>query len=286
MPSTNLNGASSPSRNSYTDGYAKCGASVPTGRVTSGGKKPCYLLNVGLWLAGYGAARTVSEDFTTGYGTGSTSSHSIASDSSPNYVTHSIAAGSGWSNGGSTTFKITMSGTTYYGATDISGSASVTNPYDTFANRTITAKVSWAQAPVAPVMVSLTPGAGGQVTSVFSWTGDNGGTAVTGYFLQIARDAAFTDLVFSDVVASGTNIHYLDPNQEYYYRAAADNAATTMAGEHSAWSNVMSVVTESTGVVWDGTAWVPVDTAEAFDGGEWVAVEVDVFTGTAWVEGQ
>lgn len=92
-------------------------------------------------------------------------------------------------------------------------------------------------APGAPIMYQPTNITTTSMTSTFSGTTD-GGVAISGWTLQRATDANFTQNVYT-VASNGTDQHTgLTPGTTYYFRSYGSNAIG-----NSAWSNTTSAGT-------------------------------------------
>ena len=86
----------------------------------------------------------------------------------------------------------------------------------------------------APVLTSPSDGSGQPASLSFIWRSVN---TATGYHIQIAGDALFTELVLedSDITDTVTTVEYLTKNTTYYWRVKArnDDGASTWSEVHS-----------------------------------------------------
>lgn len=114
----------------------------------------------------------------------------------------------------------------------------------------------------------------------FAWGGDDGGSGITGYTLQVATDASFTNVV-KTVAAGGspTTITGLAPATPYWVRSRAENArgagpwgatanATTLGGVKYPVSGAWTECQVLYGV---NGAWVPCEVRYG-RAGEWVGL--------------
>ena len=111
------------------------------------------------------------------------------------------------------------------------------------ASNVVSATTSAAGAPGAPT--DLTATADGRTAIDLAWTapGDNGGSAISGYRIEVSSDAGsnWSDLV-SDTASTATSYEHtnLDPGTERHYRVSAINTAGTGSA-----SNVANATTEA-----------------------------------------
>ena len=107
-----------------------------------------------------------------------------------------------------------------------------------------------AQVPGAPYSVSLNEATSVSMRYVFSGTTD-GGSGITGWQIQYATDAAFTQNV--SVISSNGNsvLTGLTPGTTYYVRSRGSNAVGW-----SAYSDVFSLMTLSGGKIRRASAWI------------------------------
>lgn len=136
-------------------------------------------------------------------------------------------------------------------------------------------------APLISGTVGGTPLGVDQVTATsarvrFSGTTD-GGSAITGWEIQYATDAAFTQNVKTWNSSGTSTITGLLPGTRYYFRARGFNGVG--AGAYSA---TVSATTLTSLYVSDGTDW---GTAQVLvsDGTSWVSVPLQYSDGTAWL---
>lgn len=233
-----INGKGSPTNTSgYTSGdpvYTL--TALPTARVANNGNRPCMIWRASLYVAGNGADRTIRTWMADSAGGGavSTSAYTVdAGDGSLStgwrsllkYFSH--AAGGdfrlGWS---------TPSGSVKFGRAALSGST-VEDGYGGYASYTLAGYYSWAEVPSAPLSLAVTPG----TTSVaLDWAppSSDGGTALSGYLVHRASDAAFTvGLVQTSHTTSSATISALTAGATYYFRVFATNSVTEAFGTAS-----------------------------------------------------
>ena len=131
-------------------------------------------------------------------------------------------------------------------------------------------------APSAPTVSNI-----GQVTATVSYTAPaNGGVPITGYDIQRATDAAFTqDAVITPDTASPLDITGLQPGITHWVRVRAKNANGT-----GAWSAATSFTALPSAWVRNAanTAWVGAQVYQRI-GTTWVLCTTQKWNGSAWV---
>lgn len=116
--------------------------------------------------------------------------------------------------------------------------------------------------------------------SSWTWSGDDGGRAITGYDWQFSTSSDFT----TDVVnVSTTNLSRtqtgLTPATQYFFRVRPKN--TVGAGP---WSATRSLIAPQGVKRWTGTTWAPVP-IYYWDGTDWaVPTSIKGRSGSGWVE--
>jgi len=160
------------------------------------------------------------------------------------------AADTGWFNtnlyvvGAGTTLEYgysSMSGQCYFGR-GADGTGAAYNPAGQTWTGNIGMYIGYIYTPNAPTF-SVSPALDGKSADVTaSPPSDNGGSAITGYTIQVATDSAFTSIV-QTVSSTGTStITGLTPGQRYYWRVTAKQAVTTGGGKlGGTWSSTMAV---------------------------------------------
>jgi hypothetical protein len=137
--------------------------------------------------------------------------------------------------------------------------------------------------PTAPVeRPTLTVGVNGPTAAdmTWSWSGDNGGRAVTGYDYQVSTVSDFSSLFASGNSYSGTSktITGLTAATQYYFRVRAENSVG-----NGSWSAVRSLVAPQGVKCWNGTSWVAVPLYH-WDGTDWaVPTSIKGRDGSGWV---
>jgi hypothetical protein len=138
-------------------------------------------------------------------------------------------------------------------------------------------------APTArPVLVFTAPS---PTTGLLAWsfTGDTGGSAITGFDWQVASDSDFTSLINSGStvgsVSGSASVSGLTPASQYFARVRAKNAEGT-----GPWSAIRSLIAPQGVKYWNGTSWVSVP-LYYWDGSDWaVPTSIKGRSGGAWVE--
>lgn len=109
----------------------------------------------------------------------------------------------------------------------------------------------------------------------FSGTTD-GGSAITGWEIQYAKNSAFTDTP-KTVASNGlSTITGLIPGTTYYFRARGKNGVG-----YGPYSSTISTKTKTALYVSDGTNWDPAEVYVS-NGSAWVAVEIFISDGSVW----
>lgn len=111
----------------------------------------------------------------------------------------------------------------------------------------------YIEVPTAPHSVSFS----GITSSEFklSWQapGDNGGSGVSGYLVQISKVSNFATVASQIETSASSHIFKnLDPGTRYYARLFAKNALYGSTGEGSAWSTAVSASTIINPPDWNG----------------------------------
>lgn len=142
---------------------------------------------------------------------------------------------------------------------------------------------SFTTDPTAPVdRPTLTVGVNGPTAADMTWTwsGDNGGRAVTGYDYQVSTVSDFSSLFASGDSYSGTSktITGLTAATQYYFRVRAENSVG-----NGSWSAVRSLVAPQGVKYWNGTSWVAAPLYH-WDGADWaVPTSIKGRDGSGWV---
>lgn len=221
---------------SYTDRYVYSdGVPLPTGRTMASGSRACLITSVRGFAAGRGGARAMSISL----GPRTSGAFTVGSAGS--------AQNTGWRDiddwlvqGGTTRFTLNFTGSTYFGRDNV---GSGIDSYGTnFGN--LGGGYLYVQSP-SEARISVGPSeinSGGFRTTVYA-PGDDGGSSITGYRVQWARNSAFT-VGFGEVDAGTGTTEYtgFDVGTRYYFRVAAKNAVTNAAGTFAPWSAVESDV--------------------------------------------
>lgn len=264
------------------------GVGLPTGRAMANGDIACLVVAVGAYLGGRGGSPVGSLSY-AGQTSGAFGLPNIGTPTSgTSPLVGPVGIPNFLSRGGSTRLQWNgpSSGPAYPGR---GGGGSVNGPAGWSRAGTMGGVVRYAQAPVAPSMLSATSSADGtQCTTSFSWAGDDGGAGLLAYRLQRADDAGFTVNVATITVGGGGNtMTGLTPGKRYYWRAAAINSVTESAGALGGpWSNTVTNVQNQPAlgrinlsgggfallkgrINPAGAGWVPLDMKVNVDGTGW-----------------
>jgi hypothetical protein len=141
------------------------------------------------------------------------------------------------------------------------------------ASRTFTTATTVASAPGTPSVSAIGP-----TSATVAWSApvDAGGAAITGYEIQRATTADFSEIALITGAASPSSLTGLLPGTDYYVRVRATNAAGS--GD---WSATTTFTTLSGVKVGNGTAWRDC-IVWVGDGSRWVLAQVKTGTGTTW----
>ena len=269
----------------FTDRFVSSNGALPGARACSDGTQPMQVVQLYGWLSGKGATRSA-----TMYAGSAAVGISVGASSSAQgtgYIATSV-----WNTFGGTGINYgytSESGECYFGRGGAGGS---TTPYSTLAGN-LGMYVGFYQCQTAPTSLVVTPDSGG-ASAVLTWgaPSDDGGTARTGYRVQVANDSGFSSgLSTIDVSSSATGVTVtgLTPGNTYWFRVTSRNAVTDAASKlGGAWTAGVSAVMPNqpfNGTIYNagafreakverysGSAWTPDVTANVFAGGAWVEV--------------
>lgn len=253
MPRTTLTGGGSPSVTASNTGPWGSTGSVtssvakPTCRVAFNGSRPGIATSIELYVSGKGGSISVKAWF-GGVREPSVSIPSGGSASTERTLNMTDVFFEGNGNAVSYGFQLPSGSACYFGR-DSSGSTS--GPGGGSWNGDLSGHLNWVQCPTAPLSFSVKSAGVSAIKVGWAAPSDNGGTAITGYLVQRATNAAFTTGVVSADVAAGT-LEYeftgLATTTTYYFRVLAKNAVTTAAGTYGPASGTLTQATQGTPV--------------------------------------
>jgi hypothetical protein len=139
------------------------------------------------------------------------------------------------------------------------------------ASRTFTTLTTPASAPDTPAVSAIGP-----TSATVAWDApaDTGGAAITGYQIQRATIADFTDSTTISDTSSPSPLTGLLPGTLYYVRVRATNTAGSGAWSATAAFTTLSGVKVGTGTAWrDAIVWVG-------NGSRWVLAQIKTGNGT------
>lgn len=260
----------------YTDNWVNTGGiGLPTGRAAANGVGYARIYALSGFVRGRGASRTVvlslGSAVTGAFGVGSAGS----------------AADTGWQGcswlvaGGSATFTEDFNGSCYFGR---GGGGTSTDSYGTNFSGQLGGALAYTESPTQPTGLSATPNptTPGAVNLSWSAPADNGGEGINGYRIEYSTSPSFAGASAVNVGnVLSTTITGLSPGTVYYFRVAAKNYVTDLAGTWSVYSGSTSVLVRSGAKVWNGSAWVPAS-VRVWDGAAWVGALVRVWDGDSW----
>lgn len=277
MTDVGFGGASSLA--SYTDGWVQTtGIGIANGRVMANGSDAIMLTALLGYVSGRGASRTISLTF-AGASTGNFTRASAGSASSTGW----IGTGSTLTSASSGTFRITGSGSFYFGRASSGGLA--TNASGFTWSGDLGGGYRYVEAPSAPRSLALAlTGVSGEVQATWLAPSDNGGSSVTGYRLEHADNAGMAGSTLLQPATSGMIIDGLTPGSTVHVRVAAENAVTNAAGSSSVYTSIASLLIPSGARVYLGGGNFDTGaTFEVWTGTEFVTGEPFVWTGSEFV---
>lgn len=273
-------------RSAFTDRFVSSTGTLGDARACSDGTKPLQMVALYGYLSGKGAARSY-EIYAGGSSTTSTVAASGQAEDT-GYLSSNVW--NSFAGNGITYGYAGLSGECYFGRSP-GGGGSVT-PYSTVAGN-LAMSYEFFQCQSAPTSLAVTP-AGDGASAVLTWgiPSDDGGTARTGYRVQVASNATFTTgLSTIDVSSSATGVTVtgLTPGSTYYFRITARNAvtdaATKLGGVWSAGVSAVMPLQPFNGTIYEsgvfreakverynGTSWDADVTALTYRGGVWEPV--------------
>lgn len=114
----------------------------------------------------------------------------------------------------------------------------------TFGASTLDGSVNYIYLPSAPQSPSLYGITASEIDISFSAPSDNGGSSVTNYIVQYSTDPSFsTYSSFNTGTGLAGAAGGLSSNTTYYFRVVAQNGASSVLSDTSAYSNVVSAAT-------------------------------------------
>lgn len=270
-------------RASFTDQFAHSYAAAPGSPYNcSDGSNVIGINSLYGALSGKGASRSAVM-----YAGGAAVGIGVASAGS--------AADTGWQNtglavtGAGATLEYgyqSMSGQCYFGRGANGSGAAYNNAGLTWTGN-IGLYINYIYTPSGPGL-AITPSAdGASALATPAAAADNGGSAATGYTLQIADDSGFTTNVRTISISGPTTVTSLNPGQRYYARAFERNALTDahgVLGGAPSGTVTFDQPASGFGQIHNGTAFVDAD-GLIFNGTMWVPSAAKIFNASsAWVD--
>lgn len=228
---------------SYNDSGVDNVVNVPTGRAMANGDTRILPLG-GVFYAG-GSGGTRSGTFYVG---GSSFNAGIPAASGGHGIgtlfTTRALAGPGGTVGAGIYFS---GGYVYFGWNAVGGRTLHEKDGSTRSSACIAGYYDWAEAPTAPTSVAGTPISGAQITVGWAAPSSNGGSAITGYRVELSADPSFTG---ASVVNVGAGVRTqlftgLAIGTVHYFRVAARNEVTNLAGTYGVLSGAGNATTFS-----------------------------------------
>lgn len=217
--------------------FIQTGVTVPNGRTMADGSKKILAYRIYAYAGGYGASRTVSLQ--------------LGSVKTSNFTAPAgTAVSTGWRDinalltPGTTTFRLNASDRAYIGRSN-GGSPQLEDSNGNSWSGQAVGQYSYYQAPTAPASLTESDITPNEATLDWNAPSDNGGTAITGYQIQVAKDSSFTTglVTYNQGTTSSKALTGLSQGTTYYWRVAAKNDVTQEAGTTSVWSGTGSFTT-------------------------------------------
>lgn len=227
--------------------------SVPSGNRCTNGGSPVLVTHLRGFVAGRGATRTVRLGLTGGW----TGWFNVGASSS--------AQDTGWIgyggvlNGGAYNFHIDQSagGGMYFGrSVNGTGSTGVEGGGGGWSG-SLSGQMLVVGSPSQVRSVTATRNSNGTITVTWAAPSDDGGDAISVYYINSATNSSFTanaSQVTTGPSARSYTFSGLIPGVTYYFRMSSGNSLNAAYGHGSAWSSTASA--QSSGV--PGTPGVPV----------------------------
>lgn len=255
---------STSSYSSYSNNFIyQDGIGMPTTNLAANGNRPIQVSGIG-----------------AGYQSGASGMYVNINYSGSGNV------GSGtWATSGGT-FRFVLgysSGTMYFGRNtgDTSYPAAVDAGDGTsFGAGAVPGSFSYYGVPTVPQAPASSSPAAGSMTVTWTAPADNGGSAITGYRVQVATNSSFSiGLVTQDLgVVLTTTITGLTAGATYYYRIFAKNAVSTATSTTGVQTTTATQVIKAAIHLWSGSAEYSTTTISRWTG----SAETPVTTLVRW----
>lgn len=260
----------------YTDDYAYSnGIGLPSGRAMLNGSTAVLITTLLAYVAGRSAARSISLQL----GSAVVSAFSVAAGGAAASTGYKSCSTRWLVNGGSARFTVNSNGYFYFGR---GGSGTVYDSYGSTWSGLLGGAMGYVQSPTAPTGLAISNVQPDGFHATWKAPSDTGDSGITGYLVQVAPTASFTNptnYLVGNVLAA--DIDGLAAGGTFYVRVCAMNLCTTTAGTYGPASSYVSTKTSSGAYVGDGTNW-PSGTVLVGDGTNWNDTTVMVGDGTNW----
>lgn len=279
-PMVDVSLAATAIRTGFTEGFVYSTDTLPTGRVCSDGTRPILITNLSGAISGRGATRSATMYVGSSSVALSRASAGSASDTgwvnSSDWLSYSGSVNYGYSG---------LSGSCYFGRS-ANGTGFAQGAFGTW-DESVGMSVRYYESPTAPTIASVVPSEDGESATVtITAPSDSGGLSLTGYRVQRATNAAFTEGL-ATISSAGTSVVVtgLTPGVRYYYRATARNLVTDTASKlGGAWSATVSAQQPeptSGGRIRIGGVWLDAE-VRRYNGSSWQVAEGRRFNGSSW----
>lgn len=222
-------------KNAYSSGV-----SLPYGNIMTNGGQVTKITHLRAWVSGRGSARGVQLGI-GGYWTGvfTVGAAGSANDTGwiPYGVNHSPGGGHIFyinpASGGGIYFGRSANGTGSTGLVGGSGGWS----------GSLSGQILWVGSPSVTRNVTAVRNANGTITVSWTAPADDGGEAISLYYIGMSTNASFTQNVSQTNVGGhlrSWTFSGLAPGATYYFRVSSGNSLNASYGYGAAWSNVAS----------------------------------------------
>lgn len=238
MPNVSLPGGTTlytGATNSAYVPFIQTGVTIPTGRTMENGSQDILVYRIRAYAGGYSGSVTCSLQL----GSEKTSNFSMPSGTASSTSWRNIDA---LLSPGTETFRLNASARAYIGRSN-GGSPSLKDDAGNTWSGQAVGEYSYYEAPTIPTGLSAV--STGFTTGSASWSppNNNGGTAITGYRVQIATNPFFTGATSYNQTSLSKSFTGLTPGTTYYVRVASKNAVTEAAGTTSVYGTTATFST-------------------------------------------
>jgi hypothetical protein len=269
-------------RASFTSPYARSSGTLVNAREDVDGNRPMKITHLYGAVSGNGGTRTVKMFL-------GDSEVSLSRPSSGSAQDTGWINSSDWTTVGGTAFSYgyeDSSGSIFF-ARGANGTGHTDGPVSDWTG-SIGMRYRYIESPSAPTITSVVSNEDGdQSTVTFSAPDDDGGSAITRYWVQRSASPFFL-FSYATIESSGGPVIFTDlqPGSTYFYRAIAANVLNDETGLGGPPSTVVSFAqpdVDGFGRVFSGSMFVAADLKVRNPGNSaWVDAEVRRYNGSSW----